>query len=250
LTGGTSGDAGSARESLADAFHASEGKTVLRPETLLRVIEADLRHRIRVGLNLVISECLADLVEHKFVRKGAPLPSSSLLPLCPLKIDLSLTDAKRMLRAWRRPYRRLIRQDAERERLRQELVELGLPEQGAAEAVNQAAALIDERFGRAFEDSFEVMAAGDPQQVRANLVQRIVLGVVAFERAITACLAKADEHARSSKPRWQRPIACIDLLVLLLGEQERALHVWHLDELLTGALVPSLLQLEAALDQQ
>jgi len=255
LTGGIESVDGAVRESLADAFHASEGRTALRPETLVRVIEADLRHRIRVGLNLVISECLADLVEHKLVRHGSPLPSSSLLPLCPLKLDLSLTDAKRMLRAWRRPYRRLMRQAAEREKLRQQLLDLGLPEAGAAEALEQAVALIDERFGRAFEDSLEVGPADDPQQVRANLLQRIVLGVVAFERATTACLAKADEleRAAAADPRWHRPIACIDLLVLLLGwfyEQERALHVWHLDELLTGALVPSLLQLEAALDQQ
>ena len=51
------------------------------------VVRADLRGRITIALNVVVAECLADLVEHKYVRRRpaeAPaLPSSSLLPEAP-----------------------------------------------------------------------------------------------------------------------------------------------------------------------
>ncbi len=209
---------------------------------LRSAVEPDLRRRIMVGLNLVVSESLADLVEHKPCRAGAPLPSSSLLPLCPLRLDLSLLDGQRMVRAWRRAY-------------------LG--------AKAGTGALIEDRFGPdvwlglglglAFEDSLEVVPLADGT-VRATVLQRIMLGMVAFDAAVDRFLARADAHrrvvtakgqdAQKTAQRWRCPVACIDLLVLLLGwfyEQERRLHVWHLDELLNKELWGTLQRLEQAL---
>ena len=72
------------------------------------MVEADLRGRIAVGLNVVVAECLADLVEHKYVRRRAagdpPLPSSSLFPDAPLKLDLSLKDTQTLLKAAHRRF--------------------------------------------------------------------------------------------------------------------------------------------------
>jgi hypothetical protein len=193
-------------------------------------------------------------MEHKAVRAGDPLPSSSLLPDAPLKLDLSLTVAKRMRRAWRRPYRAL-RREPERARLCGELQALGFPAAGCAEAVAQAAALIEERFGCAFDDSMRVGEAHG-ERVRGNTLQRIVLGMTAFDAALDRFLVEADaRHAaliaeHGALPRARCPAVCIDLLVLLLAwfyEQDRSLNVWHLDELLHGAFMPTLRELEAAL---
>jgi hypothetical protein len=240
---------------LADAFEARDGRTVLRPEELARVVEADLRGRIRVGVNLVISEALADLIEHKAARAGSPLPSSSLLPGCPLRLDLSIMDARSMVRAWRRPYRALKRSE-ERARLAAELVALGFPESGCEDAVAGARALIDERFAIAFDDGTQPRPA-DGVSVPATVMQRILLGAAGFDAAVERFLERSDAHDRAltsetspPKARYERPAACVDLLVLLLAwfyEQERSLNVWHLDELLHGALFPALLELEAAL---
>ena len=247
----------SAGTRLGAGFEAREGRTVLRRDELLRVVEADLRGRIRVGINLVISEALADLVEHKLARAGRPLPSSSLLPQCPLRLDLSIMDARSMVRAYRRPYRALGKPE-ERARFCAELVALGLPEDGCEQAVSEAHALIQQHFSSAFTDATEI-APADQTRVAASVMQRILLGAAGFDAAVERFLQRADAHDRTlgppaaDRPRYERPAGCSDLLVLLLAwfyEQERALHVWHLDELLNGTLFPALLELETALARE
>jgi hypothetical protein len=210
----------------AEAFEARQGKSVLRPEELLRVVESDLRNRISTGINLVVSEFLADLVEFKFLRHHGQLPSSSLFVETPLCLDLSLEDTRRMVRAWRRGY---------------------------SELSGEAAAFIESRFMAALNDSTEVTPT--PDGVRVNLLQRILLSVFALDAALDRFLVEGEAHYRSlcsdrQVPRWHCPVACTDLLVLLLGwfyEQHRAVNVWGLDELVTRELRPALLQLEAAI---
>jgi hypothetical protein len=231
-----------------EAFEDVDGKTRLNPDRLVNIVETDLRQRIVIGLNVVMSECLADLVEHKLLRSGHPLPSSSLLAEAPLKLDLSLADARRMIRGWRAPYRRLIREAAGREALCGELRASGLPENGLDSAVQEAARIIDDRLGPAFETSLAPVNDADGQ-LRVNLLQRIMISVVTFDCAVDRFLKSADAHRAEHPDRalWRTPIACVDLLVLLLGwfyEQERALHIWHMDELLNEELVNTLRRLE------
>ena len=235
------------------AFEAKNGRTHLRPEILLQVVETDLRHRISVGINLVVSEFLADLIEYKFLQQVRKLPSSSLFVDSPLCLDLTLEDTRRMIDAWRRPYHSLSLDIGERERFRAHLAAAGFPEPGLSEAIEQAASLIDNRFGAAFMDGTEVRAGTGG--VQANLLQRIMLSVIAIDTALDRFLAEgADRYWATStttaRPRWQCPSACTDLLVLLLGwlyEQHRAVNVWGLDELITRELRPVLLRLEEAI---
>jgi hypothetical protein len=240
---------------LAEAFETRNGRTVVRPEVLLRLVEADLRERIAVGMNLVVSEFLADLIEHKFSRKGSPLPSSSLMPDSPLRLDLSLSDTRLMVRAWRRPYRRLFTDASERERIRRELVEYGVEDHGLIDAVQEAAVLVEERFRLALDDQVAAKLAGSAC-VDVNVLERIMLGVMTFDAALDQMLVEGDARWRAMTAdggphdRWRCPPACIDFLALLVAwfyEQERALYVWHLDELVASQLGPTLCRLQEEL---
>jgi len=240
---------------LAGAMGKKDGRSILKPDVLLRSVEADLRRRIAIGLNLVVSEFLADVIEYKYSHHLSPLPSSSILPDGPLRLDLSLHDVRQMIHLWRRPYRQLLRDTPQREQLRDNLLAAGFPEPGIMDAIERAAGLIQDRFGCSFDDQTDV-SLDDSDRVRANLLQRVMLGLVSIDAALDNFYSEGEKRylelrlKDSAAPRWHCPAACIDLLVLLLGwfyEQERELHVWHLDEFVRRELRPTLLRLEEAL---
>ncbi len=242
---------------LRDAFvPGNEGVTIDR-DILGRVVRNDLRGRIRLALNVVVAEALADLVEHKYVRRRGPadppLPTSSLLPEAPLKTDLSLRDTQSLLRAATRPYRRLLDAPSEARRLTAELAAAGVSRDGLAEAVSVALEAIAIEFLPVFETRMTrpPLSPADPPTLAVNLAQRVMLGMIALTEALTRFLDEADAACGpvQASQRWRCPRTCIDLLVLVLGwfyEQDRQLHFWHLDELLRTELGPTLLQLERA----
>jgi hypothetical protein len=223
---------------LRDAFVVMGNRVVLDRETWKGCVAADLRGRITVGLNVVLAECLADLVEHKYGRQRgvAPeLPSSSQLPRAPLKLDLSLRDAQRLLEASHRSYRRLLEKPEEAGRLVGALAAAGLPTEGLVDAVMDAIHLVRESFAGALETRMAVVPP-DGAAITVDLSQRVVLGVVALDAALDRYLAEAGEV---SGPVWQSPRASIDLLVLFLAwcyQQDRSVSFWHLDELVRREL--------------
>jgi hypothetical protein len=256
--------AGEEAPALRQAFQAVDGRTLLDAGALRTVVEADLRGRITVGLNVVVSEALADLVEHKYQRRRGPgdppLPSSSLFPDAPLKLDLSLRDTQMLLKAAHRSYRRLLERPAEAERLRAELAAAGLPGPGLPEAVDQALALIRSEFAHVLATGFQLPAEGGGRgkSNEVNLAQRVMLGMVGLQAALVDFLDRAEARCGDPVARqaegtlWRCPSACLDLLVLLLGtfyEQDRRLFFWHLDELLRDELGPTLARFEAALNE-
>lgn len=87
-----------------------------------------------------------------------------------------------------------------------------------------------------------------------DLVQRAVLGVATLEAALAQLIARGEARLAArgeEQPRWRCPAACIDLLAVLVGwfyDQDPAMHVWHLDELVARELWPALLALEAGID--
>jgi hypothetical protein len=240
-------------EALRAGFADAGGRTVVDEAGLERAAGADLRRRIAIGLNLVIAEALADLMEHKYGRQREPLPSSSLLPEAILKLDLSWIDASRVARLWSAPYRHLARSADARRELCDDLAASGLPRDGLTEAVDQALGLIADRFAPALP-ALAPEQAPPPGRTSVDLVQRAVLGVATLEAALAQLIARGEARlaARGDDvPRWRCPAACIDLIAVLVGwfyDQDPAMHVWHLDELVARELWPALLALEAGID--
>lgn len=248
---------------LRDAFVASEAGVRLDRDTLTRVVGNDLRGRIRLALNVVVAEALANLVEHKYVRRRGrndlPLPTSSLLPEAPLKTDLSLRDTQSLLKAATRSYRRLLDSPSEARRLTDELRAAGLPAEGLAEATAVALEAIGVEFQSVLDTGMTAPAPAAPDTpgpatLPVNLAQRVMLGMLALTEALTRFLDQADADCGPLAPgtRWRCPRACIDLLVLVLGwfyEQDRELHFWHLDELLRTELAPTLHAFERQLKE-
>ncbi|GEM_PF-2006137 len=247
--------------SLVDAFVVDGERTTLDEDALIAVVEADLRFRIRAAGNTFLSEVLADLVEHKYVRQVNPsddeFPTSSLLPRACLKVDLSLKDSRSYGRAWSAPYRRLIGRKAVRAKLVAALGERGRPSEGLRRAVDRAASVLSERFATALNADYgHGLGAPGAETAHAGVVQRLALSALAMDAELErfldageAVLAR-ERSTRPDLPRWRCPEACLDLLVVVLAwfyEQERDAYIWHLDELLRGALQPSFARLGAAL---
>ena len=244
---------------LRDAFSSVDGRTALDESTLVAVVEADLRFRIRGAGNTFLSEVLADLVEHKYVRQVQPadqeFPTSSLLPRACLKVDLSLKDARAYGRAWSAPYRRVIGRKAARAKLVSALAADGCAPKGLRTAVDRAAVIISQRFATALETDYDHIPE-TPDAPKASVVQRLGLSALALDAELNTFIEESEatleaiRQMRPDLPRWQVPEACIDLLVLVLAwfyEQERDAYIWHLDELLRGALSPSFARLGEAL---
>jgi len=224
---------------LRDTFVVMGDRAVLDREAFKECVAADLRGRITVALNVVLAECLADLVEHKYGRQRpaeAPeLPSSSQLPRAPLKLDLSLQDTRMLLRAAHRSYRRLLEKPEEAGRLAGELAAAGLPPDGLVDSVMDAIHLIRDGFGPVLETGM-ALAPAQGQALPVDLSQRVLLGIVALDASLERYL---DEAETLPGPPWQSPRASVDLLVLLLAwcyEQDRSVNFWHLDELVRHEL--------------
>ncbi|HWM87146.1 MAG TPA: hypothetical protein VNO33_14940 [Kofleriaceae bacterium] len=237
---------------LRPGFRDDGGRTAVDEPALERAVDADLRRRIAIGLNLMIAEALADFVEHKLARRGDPLPSSSLLPEAILRLDLSCIDAARVARLWSRPYRQLTGSAEARQQLAGNLARLGLPAAGLPEAIDQALALIAARFGAALPG----LPVETPGRVAVDLTRRAVLGMATLEAALDQLLRRGEERLAArpaGEPRWRSPAACIDLIAVLVGwfyDQDPELHIWHLDELVARELWPALLALEAGMDSR
>lgn len=249
---------GSGTPRLAEAFRAVDGRTTLDEAVLAEVTSRDLGGRIQSGLGAVVSEVLADLVEHKFVRRVHPseqvFTSSSLLPGEPLKIDLTLGDVRTHIRYWRRPYRALSRDRAARRELADQLEAAGLPRPGLREAVERAGALIEHWFAPLLSrrlDSWRNVSAEDGK-LRINVLHRVMLNLIALDAELDRFLAEADaSRDGSSRPAWRDPSTCVDLLVLLLGwfyERDRDRYIFNLDELVRSSLRPAMRRLRDAID--
>ena len=242
---------------LAEAFRAQGDVTLLDEEKLALVTSRDLAGRIESGLGAVMSEVLADLVEHKFVRRVHPsdavFTSSSLLPHEPLKLDLTLADLRAHVRYWRRPYRALIRDKRARIELTELLEASGLPHRGLRESVERAAALLEDWYApvlsRKLDDWRNVETSGG--SIPVTLLQRVMLNLTALDAELDRFLAEADlAHGKIGGPLWRDPASCIDLLVLLLGwfyERDREHYIYNLDELVRSSLRPSMERLRDAL---
>jgi hypothetical protein len=120
----------------------------------------------------------------------------------------------------------------------------GLPEQGLAEAVAEAAACVATRWvPRLATDLSDIQVDGNPvisSMFRRTLLQ-IVLLMAELERALSWT-----EHA----PTWTKPRTCPDLFVIAMAhfyEQDRAENFWHLDEIARHQFDPACHALEVAL---
>jgi len=244
------GGAGALR--LGDAFVVRGEATRLDEAALLRFAETDLGGRVAVALSSLTAEVLADVVEGKFIQlvysEPERFPSSSLLPEEPLKLDLSITTLRDMVRWWRAPYLALREGPSEQARLVEELAALGRPREGLEEAVARAARCLTEHFASAFSDQLHAPQGGAGQGERVELFEWILLANASLSRELRPYLTAM--LTEGGAERWTRPEACLDLIVLLLGwfyRRAGADTFFCLDALLRDALRPSLLRLRQAL---
>lgn len=236
----------------AGGFYAEGDHTFLDDEGFLREVEPELRRRITIALNVLVAECLADLVEHKMSRQGDPLRSTSLLEKRPLRADLSLFDARRLVRMWRKPYAKLVDDPNTRACWHQELRRRGHPEPGLVQAMDRAARLLAERFACAFDDRTVFEDTGS-DSLRVSLLSRIGLAILTLDAKLVHLFAEMDALRAREPSRLAQldPLASVDLLALTIAwfyEQDRKFQLWHLDELVGKELLDSLHALARALE--
>ncbi|MEM6533732.1 MAG: hypothetical protein AAF654_14005 [Myxococcota bacterium] len=245
---------------LRSAFSVVDGAIVLDEEEAIASLHRALRERVRLSLNGVVAEALADVTEFKYAygerERGESLPSSSLLPDSPIKHDLTARDILFHYRRWRQSFRELIDDTSVRGRLSgQVAAELGT-KHGAREAVDQLAELIRRELEHTALSSRRTFAQTVEGRIEIDIVQRTQAAAARLDRDITDHITRGENRLRAlrqSEPdarRWRCPSACLDLLVLTLGwffERDREVLFWHLDELIRDELPALMDRLEDAL---
>lgn len=244
---------------LIDAFSTRDGRVTLDEPGALAALQRELRLRVRLSLNAVVAEALADITEYKYAHgertRGAPLPSSSLLYDSPVKHDLTSRDILFHYRRWRQSFRELIDDVAVRGKLAGELSERLGTREGAAEAVDRLAELMRAELEMTALSSHRTRDIQNGR-ITIDIVQRTQAAAARLDRDLVDTLDRGEalwtelRACDPDLPRWRCPEACLDLLVMVLGwffERDREVLFWHLDELLRDELPPLLTRLGNAL---
>ncbi len=244
---------------LIDAFGLSDGRVMIDEAVALEALQRELRLRVRLSLNAVVAEALADITEFKYAHgertRGATLPSSSLLYDSPIKHDLTSRDILFHYRRWRQSFRELIDDVAVRGKLSGQIGERLGTHSGAREAVDRLAELMRTELEQTALSSHRTVDVKDGQ-ITIDIVQRTQAAAARLDRDLVDAIERGQARLDALRtetpelPRWRCPEACLDLLVMVLGwffERDRDVLFWHLDELLRDELPPLLAKLGAAL---
>jgi hypothetical protein len=255
---GSATEGGGARPGIASAFVDRGGFTELDEAALQRFAEADLRAKIQVATSAALSEMLADFMESKYARKrpGFPLPTSSLLPITSLKLDLTLSDVHRQVSRWTAPYRSLAEDEETRARL-VEVLARSLPAPGLLEAVDRAGRFLVRSFAPAFDEALRPEPAKErdspDRSLRSSVFRRLVLQftliAAEMERALEAS-SPSERPVRPLSPAWLDPASCPDLFAITLAriyEQDHQGSFWHLDQIMAQCFSVAGQQMAAAL---
>lgn len=201
---------------------------------------ADVLSRIQIGISVALSEMLADFMESRFARAvpEAALPTSSLIPVRRLKMDLSIGDMRRQILRLRRPYRMLATDPTTRDQLA--LQSTGLPGLGLLEAVEGAATLIWQRLAGAFDVTIDGQpvepSATGVRCLRSSALRRILLQVVLVARELERGL----EGAKNAT--WRDPETSPGLFMVgftHIYEADRRRNFWHLDQIMRESWSPA-----------
>jgi hypothetical protein len=239
---------GSDAPTLQAAFVATETTSELDEEALMRFAKSDLAARLQLGISAVVAEILADFMEAKYARlcPGSAMPTSSLIEVTTLKLDLTLSDMRRQVRRTRQRYRELADNSDARKALTAALADAGLPLTGLADAVERAAALMWERFGPVLDFGLAATPTGEGE-LKSTVYRRIVLKflllVAELERSLDSLGARSD-------PPWHDPGSCPDLMALSVShfyERDRQRKFWDLDQMMRTELPMALVELRTAL---
>jgi hypothetical protein len=238
---------------LRAAFVSGGEATELDEQALMRFAERDLAVRFQLGISAVLSEMLADFMEAKYARlcPESAMPTSSLIEVTALKLDLTLTDMRRQLRRTRRRYRLLADDSDSQDALVAALVDAGLPRAGLDDAVARAAALMWQRFGPVLDFGLgaePVSVKGSSEgALKSTVYRRIILKflllVAELERSLDSLGARRD-------PAWSEPASCPDLVALCVShfyERNRQRKFWNIDQVMRTELPVALVELRTAL---
>ena len=196
-------------------------------------VEAAFTERLVSSMSGPVSEMLADIVEYKFNTENPDhrLPSSSIFPDHPLKLDLTLIDATVFPRLALVGYRRLAESEAAAELL---LERLRIERPDADEAALRAAvASLRARVARLEDWGPEITAKEQAAAVRVNAAARMSLNLVGAHIVLTDVYQRLE-----SRGNWPPPLRGFrDLFVLSTAaffQLDPAMNFWHLDEFVAG----------------
>ncbi|MCA9634272.1 MAG: hypothetical protein KC766_41790 [Myxococcales bacterium] len=238
-------------------------------ERLLEIAKQDVLGRFGVATSIALSEMLADFMESKFARQvpEEALPTSSLIDVAHLKIDLSLSDIGRQIKRLAKPYRRLATEPEAQQQFADALIADGFL---AAHALPAA-----QRVGTCLWRALEPLLSSElsPAQVgwTANLTPKpdvasgstegdaATVGAetvpsTLYRRAMLQLMLIAAELENGLEGQggdWRDPGSSPDLFLIAithLYEQDRLVNFWHMDQVMRVAFAPAAERLRIALD--
>ncbi len=237
--------------SYLDAFEivqkAGQTQVELNEQLFWQVLETDLTGRLRVGISMVISEVFADFMEAKFSRSkwDRRLPTSSLIPVESLKLDLTIEDLTRQVRRTTGPIYEFATDPNAQQLFAEALRTQGRNYHGVAKATAKAAKLVRDRIRDQLDLELEVVnvEGGIRSTILIRTLLQMVLVMAACERALGWTAPEGVEL-------WMSPERSPDLFVIAsthFYEQDRFQNFWHLDQVARTEFEPACLALKSAL---
>lgn len=235
---------------------------------LLEIAKQDVLGRFGVATSIALSEMLADFMESKFARlvPDEALPTSSLIDVKHLKIDLSLSDIGRQIKRLAKPYRRLATEADAQRHFADGLIADGFP---AAHALAAA-----QRVGGCLWQALEPLLSSELSPARAGWTADLTpksdaasssggdaatAGVetvpsTLYRRAmlqLTLIAAELESGLEGQGGDWRDPGSSPDLFLIAithLYEQDRLVNFWHMDQVMRVAFAPAAERLRIALN--
>lgn len=208
-------------------------------------------------------------MESKFARAvpEEALPTSSLIDVAHLKIDLSLSDIGRQIQRLARPYRRLATDLAAQQAFAAALEARGLGEAHALEAARRVGACLWQAFEPLLESELSPAKAGwtanltpkpearsGSETAAAGMAHAETLPSTLYRRAmlqLTLIAAELESGLEGRGGDWRDPGSSPDFFLIAmthLYEQDRLVNFWHMDQVMRVAFQPAAERLRAALD--
>lgn len=232
---------------LTDCFQGAGENLRLDESRFVQFLHGELAERLSVALSAVLAEMMADVAEFKLLAENAGradlLPSSSLLPIFPAKLDLTLDDIPFYFGQATKTFRQWARSPERKQSMAADLVRRGAAPAAAEAAVARAAAI----WQALAESHYAPRLACEPAAggcLRVNAFTRIALNFLGIHRAILRTYERLEDLQPVMPLKSYKDLLVIGASVFF--EADRPRNLWRVDEFLTLHFLPLCRQFAAS----
>lgn len=232
-----------------DCLNRGPDGVTLDRDSFRLFVAGELLERIPVSFSAAVAELFADVVEFKFVQtnpdRAHEMPSSSHFKAQPAKLDLLINDIHLYFTSATRVFTDAIGEGRARDGLEDELAERGLSESERERVLAAMTEVWQELAEESLADHI-VVGRDDNGVVQGNLYGRLCLNFLSLHRAVCLVVKELESLPVEGTP-FRGWLELMLLAVSVFFEEDRAQHLWRMDEYLIEDFLPRVRAFAAAL---